>query len=145
MKTVLSVLLACLMVFSLTACGVPEVDLQTVKADMLTQLSLHNTSDLLTDQLTALYGIPSDKVLDNASFMILSDVTPTEVLMIKAVDNAAAEDIAALIPTRLDALKALSPDNAALQACTVNVDHMYVSVFFSEHSADMTEIYNSYF
>ena len=145
MKTVVSVLLACLMVLGLTACGTPEVDLQAVKADMLSQLSIHNTTDLLTDQLTALYGIPADKVLDNASFMILSDITPTEVLMIKAVDNAAAEEIAALIPARLDALKALSPNSAALQACTVNIDHMYVSVFFSEHSTRMAEIYTGYF
>ncbi len=145
MKTVLSLLLSCVLLFSLTGCFAPEVDLQAVKTDMLTQLSIHNTANLTMTHLVDLYGIPADKVADNASFMILSDITPTEVLMIKAVDSNAAEEIAAIIPTRLNALKAQVPDSATLQACTVNVNHMYVSVFFAEQSARMTEIYNSYF
>ncbi len=150
MKKLISLLLAMTMLFSLTACGAPEVDLQAVKTDMLTRLSINNATDIPTDRLMNLYGIAADKVADNASFMILSDVFPAEILMIKAVDTTAAEEIAALMNTRLESLKMQSVNYDAesyeiAQACTVLVNDVYVSMFFSEYGTQMTEIYNSYF
>jgi len=150
MKKLLSLFLACAMLFAFTACGTPEVDLQAVKTDMQTQLSISNATDIPTDKLMSLYGIAADKLADNASFMILSDVFPAEILMVKAVDTAAAEEIAALMNGRLESLKAQSVNYdaesyAIAQACTVNVDGVYVSMFFSEFGTQMTEIYNSYF
>lgn len=150
LKKVCSLALACLMLVSMTACGTPEVDLHAVKTDMQTQLAITNATDLPVDTLLSLYGITAESVADSASFMILSDVFPAECIMIKAMDETAAADIAAKLQTRLDSLKAQSvnydPESYAIaQACTVKVNDVYVAMFFSEYGTQMETIYDSYF
>ena len=150
MKKICSLAAVCLLLISMTACGTPDVDLQAVKTDMQTQLSIANATDLPVDTLLSLYGITAESVADSASFMILSDVFPAECIMIKATDTTAAADVAAKLQTRLDSLKVQSqnydPESYAIaQACTVLVNDVYVAMFFSEYGAQMETIYNSYF
>lgn len=153
MKNVMCVFLSIVMLVSLTACGGDQavcVDLQAVKTDILTQLSITDPIELSDDKLLSLYGIPADSMASQACFLVTSDIFPAEILMIEAVDANAADDIAVKLQMRLDSLKVQSQSYdaesyAIAQACTVLADGMYVAMFFSEYGAEMEAIYNSYF
>ncbi len=152
MKKLLCAALALVMMLSLAACGgtTADVDVAAVKTEIINTVPVADSIDISTDKLMSLYGIDAASVADNASFLVMSDIFPAEIIMIKATDADAAADVAAKLQTRLDNLKVQSQSYdaesyAIAQACTVMTDGVYVAMFFSEHGAQMEEIYNSYF
>lgn len=153
MKKMTALLLCVLLMLVLTACGgkdVPaSVDLAAVKAQLYADIPVTDPIELSTDRLNALYGITADTVSVNESFLVMSDIFPAEIVMIEAVDAAAADAIAAKLQTRLDSLKIQSQSYdaesyAIAQACTVMQNGNYVAMFFSEDGAAMETIYKSY-
>ncbi len=153
LKKTMALLLCLMLVFSFAACGQDtpaEVDLAAVKAKLYSDIPVTEPIELSADRLTSLYGIAADSVAQNESFLVMSDIFPAEIIMIKAVDTAAANDVAAKLQTRLDNLKVQSQSYdaesyAIAQACTVMQDGVYVAMFFSEDGAAMETIYKSYF
>lgn len=152
MKKLCCAVLALAMMLSFAACGgtTADVDVAAVKADIIKTVPVTDPIDISTDKLMSLYGIAAEDVAENASFLVMSDIFPAEIIMIKAVDTDAAANVAACLQTRLGSLKVQSQSYdaesyAIAQACTVKTNDTYVAMFFSEHGAQMEEIYDSYF
>ena len=152
MKKLTALCLCLLLICSLAACGAktPTVDLAAVKAELYSDIPVTDPIELSNDRLTSLYGIAADSVAENASFLVMSDIFPAEIVMVKAVDAAAATDIAAKLQKRLDNLKVQSQSYdaesyAIAQACTVMQNDVYVAMFFSEDGAAMETVYKAKF
>lgn len=154
MKKMTALLLCVLLVLGLAACGgeseTKTVDLIAVRDKLYADIPVSDPVELSTDRLTSLYGITADSVKANASFFVMSDIFPATIIMIEAVDAAAADDIAAKLQTALDSLKQQSQSYdaesyAIAQACSVMRDGNYVAMFFSEDGAAMETVYKSFF
>lgn len=126
------------------------VDVVKVKDDMLAKFEIADAIELNEDLLLNQYGITAEQVLAQGSFIVSTGLFPAEIVMVEAVDEAAAEQVAEKLNTRLDSLKAQSksydPESYEIaQACQVLTEGNYVAMFFSEDGAEMEELYNSYF
>ena len=128
--------------------GTP-VDLSAVRADIISQLSIADPLNLETDALLNLYGIDASLVAQSASFVTMSGTFPDEVILVEAVDEAAAATIQEKLQNRLNEVLVQSetydPDNyQAAQSCQVRVNGLYVSLILSPKQADMAAIYATY-
>ena len=126
-----------------------SVDLSAVRADIISQLSIADPLNLETDALLNLYGIDASLVAQSASFVTMSGTFPDEVILVEAVDEAAAATIQEKLQNRLNEVLVQSetydPDNyQAAQSCQVRVNGLYVSLILSPKQADMAAIYATY-
>lgn len=127
----------------------PEpVDLTQVRDAIIDGLEIAEPFLLDTDALLNLYGIEGAWVAQSASFATMSGTFPDEVVLVEAVDEAAAASVAQCLQSRLDEVlvqsKSYDADNyAAAQACQVRCDGLYVSLLLSPKQAEMTEICQS--
>lgn len=118
--------------------AVVGADLAAVSAQMIADLGISDYIDVATDALANVYGIDTAQVANAAAFNATSsNAFPQEVVMVQAVDEAAAADIAAKLESRLGAIaeQAASYDPASLelaQNCKVITNGSYVGMFFSE-------------
>ena len=160
-KKITAILMVAVMILSFASCGsagdsgekteAPKaVDLTALKAEMITQFNIESPIELDNDKLLNQYGITAETVKASGSFIALTGIFPAEIVMIEAVDEAAAKDIAGKLQTRLDDLKVQSQSYdaesyAIAQNCSVLTNGNYVAMFFSEHGADMEALYNSKF
>lgn len=147
-------LLSLCLLFSLAGCQkqseTPDVDLTAVREAMLEAQNTEDPYLLETDALLNLYGISSEDVAQSASFVTMSGTFPDEIILVRAVDEKAAERIAESLAARLDEVKVQSqtydPDNyKAAQACKVDTNGLYVSLILSPDQEALTAIYNGYF
>ena len=160
-KKITAILLVAMMILSFASCGgagdsgekteAPKaIDLQAVKAEMVTQFNIESPIDLDNDKLLNQYGIAAETVASSGSFIVRTAIFPAEIVMIEAVDENAAKEIAGKLQTRLDDLKVQSQSYdaesyAIAQGCSVLTNGKYVAMFFSEHGAEMEKLYNSKF
>ena len=150
MKRLVCAVLLIVMMLSLVACGsgAPrEIDIKSVKEQIISELSIEGALDLASDRLLALYGIEEAEVLESACFVTMGGVFPDEIVMIKAVDEDAADRIESKLNTRLDEIKVQSqsydPENYAIaQQCKVLREGTVVALFMSAKYADMEAIFN---
>lgn len=160
-KKITAILMVAIMILSFASCGgagdsgekteAPKtVDLVAIKNEMITQLNIESPIDLDNDKLLNQYGITAETVKSSGSFIVLTGIFPAEIVMIEAVDENAAKEIQGKLQTRLDDLKAQSQSYDAesysiAQSCSVYINGNYVAMFFSEHGAQMENIYLKYF
>ncbi len=126
-----------------------SVDLSAVRADIISQLSIADPLNLETDALLNLYGIDASLVAQSASFVTMSGTFPDEVILVEAVDEAAAATIQEKLQNRLNEVlvqsESYDPDNyKAAQSCQVRVNGLYVSLILSPKQADMAAVYATY-
>ena len=126
-----------------------SVDLSAVRADILSQLGITGSLPLETDALLGLYGIESSWVAQSASFTAASGTFPDEVVLVEAVDEAAAASIQEKLQNRLNEVLVQSEtydaeNYQAAQSCQVRVNGLYVSLILSPKQADMAAIYATY-
>lgn len=125
------------------------VDLAALRTQFATDYKLTDVLDVETEGLNNLYGITADQVASSASFNAASGAAfPQEIVMIQAVDEAAAADIAGKLESRLSniAEQAASYDPESLELaenCPVVTDGVYVGMFFSSHYDDMAAAFQS--
>ena len=124
------------------------VDLTQVRDAIIDGLEIAEPFLLDTDALLNLYGIEGAWVAQSASFATMSGTFPDEVVLVEAVDEAAAASVAQCLQSRLDEVlvqsKSYDADNyAAAQACQVRCDGLYVTLLLSPKQAEMTEICQS--
>lgn len=125
------------------------VDLAALRTQFATDYELTDVLDVETEGLNNLYGITADQVASSASFNAASGAAfPQEIVMIQAVDEAAAADIAGKLESRLSniAEQAASYDPESLELaenCPVVTDGVYVGMFFSSHYDDMAAAFQS--
>lgn len=125
------------------------VDLAALRTQFATDYELTDVLEVETEGLNNLYGITADQVASSASFNAASGAAfPQEIVMIQAVDEAAAADIAGKLESRLSniAEQAASYDPESLELaenCPVVTDGVYVGMFFSSHYDDMAAAFQS--
>lgn len=124
--------------------------LGALKAKMITEFGITDPINLDNGKLLDQYGITEDTIASQSSMIVQTGVFPAEIIMVEAVDEAAAKDIEAKLQARLDGLKQQSQsydaDSYAIaSACEVEVEGNYVALFFSEHNEGMVEMFNEAF
>ena len=115
------------------------VDLAALRDQLVADCGITDYVDVETDALTNLYGIDAAQVASSASFSAASNgAFPQEIVMVQAVDEAAASDIGEKLNNRLNAIAeqaaSYDPDSLELaENCSVVSSGAYVGMFFSEH------------
>lgn len=115
------------------------VDLAALRDKMIADYQLTDVLEVETAALETAYGISPDLVKSSASFNASSGAAfPQEIVMVEAVDETAAADVAAKLENRLssiaDQAASYDPDSLALaEKCKVVTDGVYVGMFFSSN------------
>jgi len=150
MKRLLAALLALVLVLSLAACGGKPVtvDITQVKETILKDLAVVDPLDLPVERLQDLYGITQDKVKVSACFITMGGAFPDEIIMLEAVDTAAAGEIAQKLEARLADVKNQAQNYdaesfALLEKCKVRTTGVYVTLFISALSGEMQTIFEA--
>lgn len=150
MKRFLTVLLVLALSLSMAACGGSNVsvDITQVKNTILTDLEVVDPLDLPTERLQDLYGIAPEKVKTSACFITMGGAFPDEIVMVEAVDAAAAKEIADKLDARLADVKNQAQNYdadsyALLEKCEVRTTGVYVTLFISALSSEMQNIFDS--
>ena len=119
MKRIIAGLLILILVFSMTACAGDsvQVDITQVKNTILTELQVIDPLELPTAQLQDLYGISPEMVKTSACFITMGGAFPDEIIMVEAVDAAAAKEIAAKLDAKriADAKVVLEKDASVME------------------------------
>lgn len=128
---------------------IQTVDLNAVREAILKECSITDAMMLETDALTRLYSVDASKVKQSASFVTMSGTFPHEIIMVEAIDEGAATEIASLLQNRLSEVMVQSQSydakNYALaQKCEVLRKGNFVSLFLSPEFEKMTVVYDSY-
>ena len=176
MKRFLTLLMALTLLLALTACGGGDqepapteepvqtetqepaggegtepaagVDLEALKAQMLSDAGITDYIDVPAENLSGVYGIDAAQVVSAAAFNAMTGgAFPEEVVMVQAADEAAA-DVAAKLEAKLDAIAqqaaSYDPDSLELaQNCDVVIDGVYVGLFFTQHYDAMVSAFQS--
>lgn len=155
MKRTILRIITVLLIVGLAGCGktadkTANLVLSEVRTAMIDAQGTEEAYLLDTDALLNLYGIREEDVAQSASYVTMSGTFPDEIILVEAVDEAAAERIAASLETRLNEVMIQSetydPDNyKAAQACKVETNGLYISLILSPNQASLTEIYQGYF
>ena len=130
-----------------TTAGVTfEVDLSTMRQNMIDKFEATDSISVETESLLDLYGIKGEDVEESACYMTMDGVFPQEIIMIKATSKEAAGRVAASLENRLSEIKAQSqnydPENYALaQKCKVENNGEYVTLFVSAHNEEMSKMF----
>lgn len=125
----------------------PATSLESVKNAIITIAGIKDPLDVPTARLSSLYGIEPSMVKQSACFVTIEGAFPDEIVMIEAVDEAAADSIAALLNNRLAEVKEQSKsydaENYALaQQCSVDKKGCFVTMFLTPQHANMKIIYD---
>ncbi len=125
-------------------------ELGALKDKMIAEFGIKDPIDLDNSKLLDQYGITEDTIASQSSFIVMTGVFPAEIIMVEAVDEAAAKDIEAKLQARLDSLKQQSQSYdaesfAIASACEVETEDNYVALFFSEHNEGMVELFEEKF
>ena len=149
MKRFLIVILALMLVISLAACGgePKTMDIAAVKTQILEQVKPVDPLDLPGEQLSELYGIAPEDVKTSACFITMGGAFPDEVVLVEAVDAAAADRIAEKLQQRLDDVtnQAQNYDAdsfALLKKCKVQKIGTYLALFISAENSTMQSIFS---
>ena len=124
-------------------------DLAGLMSQMIADAGIADYIEVPAENLTNVYGIDAAQVVSAAAFNAMTGgAFPEEVVMVQAVDEAAAADIAAKLEGRLTSIadQAASYDPASLELaenCDVITSGVYVGLFFSNHYDAMSSAFQS--
>ncbi len=153
MKKLALCLLSLILTFCmLTACsGTADMDLATVFDDINTQFEITDLT-VIDDvaKLNRYYMIEEDKVEQFAAEFSAESSVFTEIVLVQAVDEASATEIATLLnnhyQSRLSEAKSYNPESVKmLESCSVEQNGTYVSLIIDEKAQEIKSVYNSYF
>lgn len=149
MKKVLCMLMALVLLASLTACGAEPVtkDITAIKDQIITDLAIEGAMDIPGDRLLDLYGIDAASVKTSACFITMGGAFPDEIVMVEAVDTAAAKEITQKLETRLadvtnQAQNYDAESFALFQKCKVQSSGVYVALFISAKATEMQKLFD---
>lgn len=152
MKRILAFILALVTLCALTACGGESadvtVDLAAVKSQIISSLEITDPLDIAAERLYDLYTIDPETVKDSACFITMGGAFPDEIVMVEAVDTAAAKEIAKKLENRLadvtnQAQNYDAESFALLEKCKVETAGCYVHLFISAKSTEMRTIFDN--
>lgn len=153
MKRTIAAICAVLLCVCLVACGEKEASkpLSDIYADIQTQVELTDMLELdSASKLDKYYGIAQADVAEYAGGINNTGVEMEEIVLIKAVDNAAAQRVKEALDvrysTKLAQNKDYNPEQAQMiEQCSVEQDGVYVTMIVSENADTITQVYKSYF
>ena len=102
------------------------------------------------DQLDRRYGISEDMIDDYAGGIEAASVTTNEIVLVRAMDDAAADEIEEKLQKRLEVLLNQSrnylPEQAAvIEKCKVERNDRLISLIISPDAEKITESYHKHF
>lgn len=147
MKKILASILA--VVLLLSACGAAPANknIVSIKEQIITDLSVEGAMDIPTERLLDLYGVEAQAVKTSACFVTMGGAFPDEIIMVEAIDSAAAEQIAEKLETRLadvsnQAQNYDAESYALFQKCKVQKSGVYVALFISAKAEQMQKLFD---
>lgn len=151
-KSIIAILMLALL---LTACGgaakggenTKTKDVAAIKEQIITELAITDAMDIPTESLLPLYGVAPETVKAAACFVTMGGAFPEDVIIVEAVDSAAAKEIAKKLENRLadvsnQAQNYDAESFAQFQKCKVQRDGVYVALFISAKCEQMQKIFN---
>lgn len=119
--------------------------LAAVRDQIITSLQITDYAEMDNGRLLDVYGIEEADLTQSASFVIMSGAYPYEIVLVEAVDDAAAGRIAEKLQARLDEVRNQYKDYdaeayAMAQKCSVDTDGLTVSLFLSPERDTMRKI-----
>ena len=152
MKRIISLLFVA--IFMLTLCGCEKeltADLNTVMADINEQFAFENMNEIESkEELSQYYLVEKEEVNTFAAEFSTGKSYTTEIIFVEAVDEESAQNVAKVLNnyyrTRVDMANTYDANFAfILSSCSVKTQGRYVSLVISDKSAEIEEVYNSYF
>lgn len=152
-KIILSITAVLMIPVMLASCGksaVEAVKVKEVYQKITESVAMpEETVELAAEDLSDYYGIEADKV---AEFAAVQDACgyKDEIVIVKAVDEASAAEIEALLNEHIeyqkDSMKNYDPAQYdILGSSEVITNGVYVAMFISAEQSTMAEIYNGFF
>ena len=154
-KTVFLISLICIIILAFTGCGSSSqnktIDVHSVMDEITSSVTMpEETMNLTTnDDLIDYLGVDGSLAKD---FAVVRDANyvGTELVIIEANDESSAGQISDQLNKKIaediETYQSYNADYAyLLQNSNVNVNGVYVSLFIAENSAEIINIYNSYF
>ena len=148
MKKIVCLLLALMLMLS--GCGQEAVtkDLTAIKDSILSQLEIADAMNLPAERLLDLYGIEAAQIKTSACFITMGGAFPDEIVMVEAVDAAAAKEVTQKLEARLADVKNQAQNYdaesyALLEKCKVTTTGTYVTLFISAKSEAMQSIFDN--
>lgn len=161
MKKIASLLIVIAMLFAFASCGDSETPVAPIEINCTDSLGNiyqkiaeeipmnYEKFNLTSNDMIDYYGISTDKI---AEMIAVQDACgyKDEIVMIKAVNSDAAEEIADLLGQHIAYQKDSMKDYDAaqyqiLEKSAVDIKGEYVAMFISSSQNRMLEIYDSYF
>lgn len=152
MKRIISLLFVAILM--LTLCGCEKeltADLNTVMADINEQFAFENMNEIESkEELSQYYLVEKEEVNTFAAEFSTGKSYTTEIIFVEAVDEESAQNVAKVLNnyyrTRVDMANTYDANFAfILSSCSVKTQGRYVSLVISDKSAEIEEVYNSYF
>ncbi len=154
MKKRLITLILALYLLAAAGCGgnsvlATDVSLNDIREEMISSMGEADPIRIGTDYLYVLYGIPAEDLAESASFMITRSVFADEVILTKAVDEAALGRIRELLEARLTAAQDQSRDYdpesfATVSKSKVETRGLYAWLIISFAQDELGEIFTSH-
>ena len=152
-KILLSITAVLMITVMLASCGksaVEAVNVKEVYQKITESVAMpEETVELAAEDLSDYYGIEADRV---AEFAAVQDACgyKDEIVIVKAVDEASAAEIEALLNEHIeyqkDSMKNYDPaQHDILGSSEVVTNGVYVAMFISAEQSTMAEIYNGFF
>ena len=152
-KIILSITAVLMITVMLASCGksaVEAVNVKEVYQKITESIAMpEETVELAAEDLSDYYGIEADKV---AEFAAVQDACgyKDEIVIVKAVDEASAAEIEALLNEHIeyqkDSMKNYDPAQYdILGSSEVVTNGVYVAMFISAEQSTIAEIYNGFF
>ncbi len=148
MKKIIALVCVMALVVALCACGAKDVKpLSDIFGDIKAQVTFTDNIEFNdVDKLDRYYGITADEVSEFAGCVSNSGTDQEEIVLIKAVDDAAAEKIQGILEqkyqSKLNENKNYNPEQAAMiEKCSVERSGLYVSMIISPEAETITKIY----
>lgn len=149
MKKTVSIITALLIVLLCGCSSASAKPLSEVFADIKSEVSFSDFREFSTvDELKKYYGIEAEDVLEFAGGVNTTGVEQEEVVLVKAKDSAAADNVEKALDGRYQAKlnqnKNYNAEQVALiEKCSVERNGSYVSMIVSENAEKITEIYKN--
>lgn len=148
-----ALLLAAVNIIIFAGCSeaqVKDVDLKSVMIRLNQDYGIDNAAEI-TDKsrLNTYYGIEENDVVSFAAE--IDERASTEIVLVKATDQSAAERVSDKLNSRLECKKTVcssgySDDGGFINKCETAInDGVYVRLIVAENAGEMVETYNDFF
>ena len=153
-KRLITLILALCILAAAAGCGessviATDVSLNDIREEMISSMGEADPIRIGTDYLYVLYGIPAEDLAESAAFMITRSVFADEVILTKAVDEAALGRIKEMLDARLTAAQDQSRDYdpesfATVSKSKVETKGLYAWLIISFAQDELGEIFTSH-